>query len=101
MNSNSNTTVANQVLALIVSNQTQFELLKNRFYVSWVTPQSVLIKKAWQISSKSDFLPAFYKDWAQDEARCIALSHLAKWLQGRNVLPLSSWVEWIATGFWG
>lgn len=101
MNSNEKIVIVNQVLPLIVSNLTQFEIQDNRLHISWVSHRGVLTKKAWQTIPKSDSFPSFHKEWSQGGTNCIALCHLARWIQNRKVLPLSVWSKWIANGLGG
>jgi hypothetical protein len=90
--------VANQVLSLIVPNSTQFETQQGKVLVSWITHKNVVIQKVWRTIPHSDSFPSFHHEWAQGGTTCIALCHLARWIQGRNVLPLSAWSKWIANG---
>lgn len=49
--------------------------------------------KRWQCRGQ-DFYPMWYRKWSGGGTACTALAQLIRWLQGKPVLPLTTWEYW-------
>jgi hypothetical protein len=66
---------------------------KRPITISWTVGRNVIFRR-WQARSGQDFYPVWSHRWPHGGTACIALSQLVRWIQGRPVLPLSSWRHW-------
>lgn len=80
--------VANQVLSDISNGRTKIERRKNGWYVHFY-PNQV---KRWQCRKGNSFYPVW--QYHQGGTATTALSQLIRWLQGKPVLPISTWRHW-------
>ena len=54
---------------------------------------TVTREKRW-MTRGNDFFPVWYRSWCHGGTASTALSQLVRWIQGKTVLPLSSWIYW-------
>lgn len=53
------------------------------------------VMKRWQVRGGQDFYPVWSHRWPHGGTACTALSQLIRYIQGRPVLPLSTWRYWV------
>lgn len=88
--------VAQEVLALFAEG-TRLEWRPGRgMFVVWKSfrPPHEMARR-WQTSGGQEFYPVWHRRWGHGGTCSTALSQLIRWVQGRPVLPLSSWRWWI------
>ena len=51
------------------------------------------IERRWMTRGE-DFYPVWHKKWGHGGTACTALAQLVRWIKGKPVLPLSTWVYW-------
>lgn len=83
--------VANEVLACFAPG-TKIRIESGYVLVSW-SDSSGNFEKRWQTRGQ-DFYPVWYRKWGHGGTASTALSQLARWIRGKNVLPLSTWRYW-------
>lgn len=85
--------VCNEVLKSF-ANETYLELSgTGHVLVCWSTYRDVSYRKRWQTRGQ-DFYPVWHRRWAHGGTACTALAQLVRWVQGKPVLPISSWEYW-------
>lgn len=52
-----------------------------------------VLYRTWQTRGQ-DFYPTWHRKWPGGGTSMIALSQMVRWVQGKNVLPLSTWEYW-------
>lgn len=52
------------------------------------------VARRWQTSGGQEFYPVWKRQWHHGGTCSTALSQLIRWVQGRPVMPLSSWRWW-------
>jgi hypothetical protein len=52
-----------------------------------------IIYRRWQTRGQ-DFYPTWSNKWGHGGTACTALAQLVRWIQGKPVLPLSTWRYW-------
>lgn len=60
--------------------------------VSWEGNNGMMHRR-WQTRGQ-DFYPTWSNKWGHGGTACTALSQLVRWVQGKPVLPLSTWRHW-------
>lgn len=61
--------------------------------VSWRRYGGEIVYRRWQTRGQ-DFYPTWSNLWGHGGTACTALSQLVRWIQGKPVLPLSTWRYW-------
>lgn len=85
--------IANQILELFEPN-TRIERRPGGFFVVWQTYQGEKITRRFSTFSGGSFYPVWHRKWGHGGTCCVALTQLVRWLQGKSVLPLSTWQYW-------
>lgn len=62
--------------------------------VRWQQWRGGTIERRWLVSGGQSFYPVWHHKWAHGGTACTALANLVRWIQGRPVLPLSTWRYW-------
>ena len=68
---------------------------RGELIVSWEkrgTGEAVF--RRWQCRHGQDFYPTWSRLWGHGGTACTALAQLIRWIQGRPVLPMSTWRYW-------
>jgi hypothetical protein len=61
--------------------------------VEWKNRALATISKRWMTRGQ-DFYPVWNRQWTGGGTACTALSQLVRWVQGKPVLPASTWRYW-------
>lgn len=86
--------VANEILQLF-ARDTSIEQRKGGVYVTWSQSwKPTTVTKRWQCRGQ-DFYPTWHHKWGRGGTSSTALSQLVRWVQGKPVLPLSTWQYWV------
>jgi hypothetical protein len=64
------------------------------WYVCWIGRNGKFTALRWATLPGSDFYPTWSKRFPRGGTSTKALSQLIRWLQGRPVLPISTWRYW-------
>lgn len=84
--------VANQVLQSFAPD-TRIERRRGGWYVCWTRRNGEELSRRWMTRGQ-DFYPVWHREWAHGGTASTALSQLIRWMQGKPVLPLSTWKYW-------
>lgn len=91
--------VANEALALIAPIGSHHFFAENgTLYFGWENHRDRKLVRRWQTKPRSDSYPVFGKSLAIGGTVCNAICQLARFIQGRQVLPISAWEHWIRNG---
>ena len=82
---------ANRVLATFFDGR--IEQRKGGMYVCWSNSWQGDIAKRWQCRGQ-DFYPVWHRKYPGGGTSSTALSQLIRWIQGKPVLPISTWQMW-------
>lgn len=75
--------------------ETRLELRNGRVWVTWDRwDKTGTISKQWQVRSGQSFYPVWSRIWPHGGTCTTAMSQLVRWVQGKPVLPISSWQYW-------
>ena len=47
-----------------------------------------------RLCGNQDFYPVWYRQWGHGGTASTALSQLVRWIKGKPVLPLATWIYW-------
>jgi len=83
--------VANIVLASFFDGR--IERRKGGMYVCWTDRYNGDVAKRWQCRGQ-DFYPVWHHKYPGGGTSSTALSQLIRWVQGKPVLPISTWRMW-------
>jgi hypothetical protein len=75
---------------------TTLEIDRGRVFVCWER-RGTFPRKQW-MTRWTDFYPVWYRQWGHGLSASTALAQLVRWIQGRPVLPLSTWRYWASDG---
>lgn len=85
---------ANLALDLFAEETTIIMSERNQVVICWPKPgSSDFFYRRW-LTRGGDFYPVWSHKWPYGGTSCTALSQLVRWIQGRPVLPLSTWRYW-------
>lgn len=84
--------VANRVLATFAP-ESRIARRHGRWYVFWKLGDGKETWRRWSTRGQ-DFYPVWSRRWPHGGTACTALSQLIRWLQGKPVLPISTWRYW-------
>lgn len=70
------------------------EIFESRYFVSWDGHGGERVIKRWQLRSGQSFYATWSDEYPGGGTSMTALSQLVRWIQGRPVLPLSTWEYW-------
>lgn len=90
--------VVNKVLAEFAPGTVVKKEGSQGWTVHWTNYRGIEITRRWQVRRGGSFYPVWSKLWAHGGTCCAALTQLMRWLQGRSVLPLSTWRYWKSNG---
>lgn len=82
--------IANRVLASFFDGR--IEKRKSGMYVCWSSRQGDMAMR-WQCRNQ-DFYPVWNRKYPGGGTSSTALSQLIRWVQGKPVLPISTWRMW-------
>lgn len=82
---------ANRVLATFFAGH--IEKRKGGVYVCWSNKYDGDVSKRWQCRGQ-DFYPVWHHKYPGGGTSSTALSQLVRWIQGKPVLPISTWHYW-------
>lgn len=85
--------VANAVLALFAE-RTWVAHDRGFVVVNWRHFTGELLARRWMTRGGQSFYPVWSRKWGHGGTRCTALSQLVRWIQGKPVLPMSTWRYW-------
>lgn len=85
--------VANAALAIFAGDTSIF-LRGKRVCIRWKTYRGEILERQWVVRGGQSFYPTWSHTWGHGGTCCTALSQLVRWIQGRPVLPMSSWRYW-------
>ena len=86
--------MANRVLDCFADGTIVSYIERRGVVVSWRPYNGgEIIYRRWQTRGQ-DFYPTWYKRWGHGGTACTALAQLVRWIQGKPVLPLSTWRYW-------
>lgn len=83
---------ANDVL-YIIAPRTWIIRDKGGWYVEWKRSNGETMRRRWARRNGSHY-PSWYRHWGHGGTCTLALSQLIRWVQGKPVVPLSSWHHW-------
>lgn len=85
--------VANEVLG-IIADQTWLTFSGGYATVNWRQSNGDLFARRWITRGGQSFYPIWSNKWGHGGTCCTALSQLVRWVQGKPVLPMSTWRYW-------
>lgn len=62
--------------------------------INWRDRRNAIVSKRWMTRGQ-DFYPTWHDKWCRGGTAATALSQLVRWIQGKPVLPLSTWRYWV------
>lgn len=83
---------ANVVLS-IFAKDTAIEKRTGGIWVLWKQSSGKQMERRWQCR-RSSFYPVWHRHWGHGGTATTALAQLIRWVQGKPVLPLSTWHYW-------
>lgn len=83
--------IANRVLGFFAKG-TSLRIECGYILVSWSTFKG-RVERRWMTRGQ-DFYPVWHRKWTGGGTASTALSQLVRWVQGKPVLPLSTWSYW-------
>ena len=84
--------VANRALKFFAADTELVLNYAGYVYVRWQSHGKAVVRR-WMSRGQS-FYPVWYRQWGHGGSASTALSQLVRWVQGKPVLPLSSWRYW-------
>lgn len=72
---------------------TTLKVAGGRVFVCWHQYDRTKVRKQWMTRGQ-DFYPVWHRTWGHGGTASTALAQLVRWVQGRPVLPLSTWRYW-------
>lgn len=85
--------VANKVLKSFAPETTIVLDAHGYVVVCWKDHCGKLIERRWMTRGQS-FYPTWSKLWCHGGTATVALAQLVRWIKGRPVLPLTTWMYW-------